>query len=84
MRNLSLLILGWTFLSLNSSGAFSKEQDWLCTEESSQRVENNIMSCGIGVAPTESDARLKAFDSAKPSTCASAIFLMIAKGATYR
>jgi hypothetical protein len=38
---------------------------WLCTEESSQRRDDVISSCGIGVASDENQARAKAFDNAK-------------------
>ncbi len=39
--------------------------DWLCTEESSQRVENTIQACGIGMSVNEKTARQEAFISAK-------------------
>lgn len=40
-------------------------EQWICTEASSQRQGNDILACGIGLGKTENDARLNAFDNAK-------------------
>lgn len=39
--------------------------DWLCKSQSSERRGNSILSCGIGTAPDEATARIRAFNSAK-------------------
>ena len=57
MRLLTLLLLFW------STDAWTS--DWLCTEESSQRSGNEVQSCGVGIAATEDQARIKAFDNAR-------------------
>jgi len=38
--------------------------DWLCTQEASQRRSNSILACGVATAKDESAARAKAFDAA--------------------
>lgn len=38
---------------------------WFCTEESSERSNNIVKSCGIGQEKTEALARQKAFDQAR-------------------
>lgn len=53
------------FLLFNPVGVFSTDGGWLCDEEASQRSGPVIKACGIGKAPTESDARLNALESAK-------------------
>lgn len=55
---LTFLFLIW------SVGAFAKEQ-WICTEQSSQRDGNVIAACGIGSGQDENEARLSAFDNSK-------------------
>lgn len=57
-----LILLSPMLAETDSSGA---ETSWLCTEEASQRLENSIMSCGIGTGKDENQARLNAFDQAK-------------------
>lgn len=39
--------------------------DWLCRSESSQRRDNVILACGLGVSPSEAEARKIALDRAK-------------------
>jgi len=41
--------------------ALAGDSDWLCTEESSERRNDTILACGIGIAHTESLARKAAF-----------------------
>lgn len=45
--------------------ALAGDSDWLCTEESSERRNGAILSCGIGLEHTESRARAAAFHDAK-------------------
>jgi hypothetical protein len=58
MRVLILLAALSTFPILAS-------EDWLCVTESSQVRGNVVLSCGVGEAATESEARAAAFDSAE-------------------
>lgn len=39
--------------------------NWLCTEEASERRANAIYSCGVGVSVDEGEARAKAYDNAE-------------------
>jgi hypothetical protein len=55
MRTLILLLF-----SLNAYA-----DQWFCSDESSQRTDNIIKSCGIGEAKTEGAARLSAFTNAR-------------------
>jgi hypothetical protein len=48
------------FLSLNVHA-----DNWLCTEESSQRVGSEINACGIGTGISEDEARTEAFNNSK-------------------
>jgi hypothetical protein len=57
---LPLLLL----LSLPSRG-LAIDVPWLCTEESSQRQGNTVLSCGVAVGDDENEARSKAFDNAR-------------------
>lgn len=59
MRTLFLALL-----SLSSFSAFAAE-DWLCTEESSERRGNQVYACGVGQGPMESLARYNALLHAK-------------------
>lgn len=57
-----------------SSGKAAVADEWLCTEESSQRRGNQILSCGIGIGLDESSARSSALANARTefsSVCAS-------------
>jgi hypothetical protein len=47
---------------LFTSNSFA--QKWLCHETASIRYDSRILTCGVGEAKTESEARSKAFDSA--------------------
>ena len=55
------LLLG---LSLFLSMATLANSNWICTEASSLRNQNIILSCGIGIGLTEADARQQAFERA--------------------
>lgn len=57
LTNLLLIAL------FNTSNA-SATDEWLCTQESSQRRSNAILSCGIGIAKDEAGARAVAFRKA--------------------
>ena len=48
---------------LVSSWAYAGEE-WLCTEESSQRSGDIIKACGVGTGITEKEARKDAFNTA--------------------
>ncbi|MCR9202995.1 MAG: hypothetical protein NXH75_00345 [Halobacteriovoraceae bacterium] len=56
-----LLIAILLFLSCSKGMA----QDWLCTQTASIKNENEILSCGVGVAKSESAARVKALKAAQ-------------------
>ncbi len=58
MFNLSFVIMA--LLSNAAAG-----EDWLCTEEASQRRGNTINACGVATATTEAAARLQAFYNAR-------------------
>jgi hypothetical protein len=59
-RCLLLLFLLWL-----PSRVFAAEAQWLCTEESSQRQGNVVLSCGVALGDEENEARSKAFDNAR-------------------
>lgn len=59
MRMLKIYLI--SLVALISSRSFA----WICEEAASQRSGTSIHSCGVGVAEDESEARSKAFDSAK-------------------
>jgi hypothetical protein len=64
MKTLITCALVALFVALHVAHADS----WLCREESSVRIGGaygTINACGIGEAPSEQQARLAAFDSAK-------------------
>jgi hypothetical protein len=46
-------------------GGAAAADNWLCTQEASQRKGSVILSCGIGSGADENAARLSAFDAAK-------------------
>lgn len=48
---------------LISSSTYAAE-DWLCTEESSQRSNDVVKACGVGIGFTEQEARKDALDTA--------------------
>lgn len=50
-------------LMLISSSTYAAE-DWLCTEESSQRSNDVVKACGVGMGFTEQEARKDAFNTA--------------------
>lgn len=53
------------FLILFMSSTVRAGDQWLCTEEASQRSGDVISSCGIGESESEGEARSMAFDNAK-------------------
>jgi hypothetical protein len=59
MRTL-ILIVG-LFLSTD----LIAQDQWLCTSQSSVKYTDSIDACGVASAPTEGQARLKAFDAAR-------------------
>lgn len=52
-------------LTMQLIGSAFAGDAWLCTEASSQRRDNNFISCGIGEASEESTARAKALQNAQ-------------------
>ena len=38
------------------------EEQWFCKDDSASRNGNTLSICGVGTAPTEGDARERAFD----------------------
>ncbi len=67
MKNIYTQVLGFLVISIVvSNSTFAKGMpEWLCTQESSERRGQDIVACGVGVAPTENEARLSAFDGAE-------------------
>ncbi len=49
---------------LGCSNLHAQDQ-WLCTEEASQRHNDTIFACGVGSGADEGEARLAAFDNSK-------------------
>lgn len=47
------------------ANAEEESVNWFCKEESSKRVDDTILSCGIGIGNDENEARLNAFENAK-------------------
>jgi hypothetical protein len=64
MPGMSRRLLPLLLLALPAHG-FASETPWLCTEESSQRQGNTVLSCGVAVGDDENEARSKAFDNAR-------------------
>lgn len=58
-------LLTATFLFILNPTIYAAESNWLCKEESSQRRDNSLYSCGVASGKDENEARLKAFDNAK-------------------
>lgn len=59
------IILTSMLLTLLPSVSYAMSAEWLCTQEASERRDNIIASCGVGVGLTENLARVDAFESAK-------------------
>ena len=63
MGNYKLILLYFVLVSV-SNISNTHAQKWLCHETASVRYDSRILTCGVGEAKTESEARNKAFESA--------------------
>lgn len=59
MRSLIMVMIILIFLPATA------KEEWLCTEQSSQRIGDSFNSCGVGIGADENAARTKALDNAK-------------------
>lgn len=58
------LIVTSSLALLAAERSFAKD-DWLCTQESSQRRGGLVLACGVARSRDEADARARAFDNAQ-------------------